>query len=53
VLDTITYSNAVSSCEKGMLPELALELFKDMQRQDAETTVVTYSALISICEKGL
>merc|ERR1712211_63662 len=50
--NTITYSAAISACEKGQLPERALELLADMHKQSLEPNSITYSAAISACEKG-
>ena len=43
----ITYSAAISACEKGKQPDKALELLEDMQRKGLEPGMFTYSAAIS------
>ena len=50
--DMITYSAAISACEKGKQPDKALELLEDMQWSGLEPAVITYNAAISACEKG-
>ena len=49
---TITYSAAVSVCEKGRLWPQALELFKRMKSDSVPWTTIIYSAVISAFEKG-
>ncbi|EJK73152.1 hypothetical protein THAOC_05237, partial [Thalassiosira oceanica] len=46
------YNAAISACEKGLNPKMALEIFDEMKREGVRPTVVTFSALISACEKG-
>ena len=41
VPDVITYSALISVCEKGKLPERALELFRAMRRQGVVPNVFT------------
>ena len=48
----ITYSAAISACEKGKQPDKALELLEGMQWSGLEPAMVTYCAAISACEKG-
>ena len=50
--NVITYSALVSACEKGKLPQRALELLETLLHQGLLPEVITYSALISACEKG-
>ena len=52
VPNAIAYNAVISACEKGTLPERALEVFASMGQQGVMATVVSYSALISACEKG-
>ena len=51
-LSMISYSAAISACEKGKQPDKALELLEDMQRKGLEPDKITYNAAISACEKG-
>ncbi len=48
----ITYSAAISACEKGRRPERAPEPLAEMTQMGLESDVVTYSAAISASEKG-
>jgi pentatricopeptide repeat domain-containing protein 1 len=48
----IAYNAAISACEKGLVPQRALQLFDQMKREGVMPTAVTYSALISAAEKG-
>ena len=50
--NVITYSAAISACEKGQQPRSAMNLLTAMQPQDLAPNVITYSALISACTKG-
>ena len=50
--DTITYSAAISACEKGGQWQRALQLLEDMQAKGIPADTITYSAAISACEKG-
>merc|ERR1712190_431614 len=52
VPDVITYSAAISACEKGQRPQEALHLLQEMQLRGLVPDVITYSAAISACEKG-
>ena len=48
----ITYSAFISACEKGTLPQRALQLKDTMQHQDLLQDVITCNASCSACEKG-
>eukprot|EP00747_Dinoflagellata_sp_TGD_P122231 gnl/TRDRNA2_/TRDRNA2_173576_c1_seq18.p2 gnl/TRDRNA2_/TRDRNA2_173576_c1~~gnl/TRDRNA2_/TRDRNA2_173576_c1_seq18.p2 ORF type:complete len:121 (-),score=35.12 gnl/TRDRNA2_/TRDRNA2_173576_c1_seq18:568-930(-) len=50
--NVVTYSAAISACEKGQQPEKALELLHQMQERKLVPDVVAYSAAISSCERG-
>ena len=48
----ISYSAAISACEKGQQWEDALSLLPKMRRARLEPDVTSYSMAISACEKG-
>ena len=48
----ITYSAAISACEKGKQPDKALELLEDMQWRGLKPNMITYNAEISEIENG-
>merc|ERR1719436_1303676 len=48
----ITYSAWISACEKGAMPQSAVQLLETMLHQGLLPDVITYNALISACEKG-
>ena len=50
--DTIAYSAAISTCEKGKQPDKALELLEDMQPKGLEPDIIVYNAMMSTFEKG-
>ena len=50
--NTITYSAAISACEKGEQWQQALELFERMRGECVQRNTITYSAAISACGKG-
>ena len=50
--DVISYSAAISACEKGSQWEKALGLLQDMTCRGIKPDVISYSAAISACEKG-
>ena len=52
LLNVITYSAAISACEKGQKPQQALHLLQELQLRGLLPNVTTYSAAISACEKG-
>ena len=45
----ITYSAAISACEKGQTPQQALHLLQELQLRGLLPDVITYSAAISAC----
>jgi pentatricopeptide repeat protein len=49
--DTITYSAAISACEKGGQWEHALRLHEEMEARGVKRNTITYSAAISACEQ--
>ena len=50
--DVISYSAAISACEKGGEWQRALELLDAIRRRGLAPNVISYSAAISACEKG-
>ena len=50
--NTITYSAAISACEKGNQWKEALALLSKMKQEDIKADTITYNAAISACEKG-
>ena len=50
--DVVSYSAAISTCEKGKQWEGALALLQEMVRKELTPNVVSYSSAISACEKG-
>ena len=48
--NAITYSVAISACEKGQTPQQVLHLLQEMQRRGLLPNVITYSAAISARE---
>lgn len=48
----IAYNAAISACEKGLVPNKAVQVFDQMKEDGIMPTVVTFSALISAAEKG-
>merc|ERR1711907_889494 len=52
MLDTITYSAAISACERGQQWITATTLLREMQQWHMKLDTITYSAAISACEKG-
>ncbi len=43
----------MNACEKGMHPEKAPELLREMQQKDMEPNVIMHSVAMKACEKGL
>merc|ERR1712098_872511 len=52
MLDVVSYSAAISACEKGKHWEEALRLLQEMLHRSLTPDVVSHSAAISACEKG-
>ena len=50
-LNVISYSAAISACEKGQHWQRALELLEDRRAAGITSNVISYSAAISACEK--
>ena len=50
--NVITYNALISACEKGALPQRALQLLETMLHQGLLPDVITYNTLISAYEKG-
>ena len=50
--NVITYSAAISACEKATQAQKALELLEEMRQKGLEPDVITYNAAISACEKA-
>ena len=48
--NAITYSVAISACEKGQKPHQVLHLLQEMQLRGLSPDVITYSAAISAQE---
>ena len=49
--DVITYSAAISACEKVKQSQKALELLEEMRQNGMEPNVITYNAASSAREK--
>ena len=50
--DVISYSAAISACEKGGRWEQALEVFDEMRSRGVEPNVITYTSAMSACVKS-
>merc|ERR1712048_7946 len=50
--DVITYSAAVSACEKGQKPQQALHLLQELPFRGLLPDMITYNAAILACGKG-
>ena len=50
--DVISYSAAISACEKGGQWEPALELLQKMQDRKVQPNVISYNAAISACGRA-
>ena len=48
----VTYSAAISACEKGQIPSQATHLLQEMPLGGLLPDVIASSAAISACEKG-
>ena len=49
---TITYSAAISTCEKGEQRQQVLGIFERMQNEIVQKYTISYNAAIGACEKG-
>ena len=47
----ITHNDVINACSKGTQPELALEVFKAIAKQEVVSDAVTYNAVINACSK--
>lgn len=50
--DVACYSAAISACQRGVKPKLAMQLMRDLRKSGLQPDVVAYSAAISACEEG-
>ncbi len=50
--DVISYTVAISACEKNAQPEQALELLREIERQSAELDVSSYCPASSASEES-
>ena len=50
--DVISFSAAISACEKGGQWERALALLEEMRERAWSRNVISFNAAISACEKG-
>jgi len=48
----LTYTGAISACEKGQQRQQAVDLLQAMQRHATALDVMTYNAAISMCGQG-
>ena len=48
----ISFSAAISACEKGQQWQRALQLMEGMQARSVQPNVISYNAAISACGKG-
>ena len=48
----ITYNALISACEKGTLPQRALQLLETMRDHGLLPNLITHNAATSACEKG-
>ena len=51
-LDVISFSAALSACEKGEVWRCALGLLAEMRERELKLDVISLSAALSACEKG-
>lgn len=49
----VSFSSAISACEKCGQWRFALDLLEQMKREGTGQTAIAYNAAISACEKGL
>ena len=52
MLEIVTYSALISTCEKGKQLDQALSVFAAMEQQGVVPNAITYSVLVSAFEKG-
>ena len=50
--NAVTFSAAISACEKGGEWERALHLVGTMLRSSVESSTIAFNATLSACEKG-
>ena len=50
--DVVSYSAAISACEKGQQWEQALGLLQEMWRSQLQPDLISYNSAISGCEKA-
>ena len=50
-MDVISFSAAISACEKGGQWQRALSLLEDMCKEGVTGNVIGFNAAISVCEK--
>ncbi|CAL1136061.1 unnamed protein product [Cladocopium goreaui] len=48
----ITYSSAISCCEKARKAAVAVDLFEELRMAGHEANTIAFSAAVSACEKG-
>jgi len=53
VPEVVTYSAAISACEKGQQHQQALHLLRAMQRHAIVPDAIAYSAAVSTCRPAL
>ena len=52
-LDVVSWSAAISACEKGQQWERALGLLEEVMHELLTPNMVSWSAATSACEKGM
>ena len=50
--NVVSYSAAISACEKGKQWEQALNLLQEMARSQLEPDVIIYNSATTACEKS-